>query len=86
MAYDLLIDPFNTVFAVDCELQGDSLHCAALYVSPQVPFEFIRLAGNGAMIDVQLPESARNQGESLTALRVQLPLHHDEPLQRTVPA
>lgn len=82
--YDLLIDPFQLVFAVDCEVEGDTLHCGALYASPSIPFEFIRLAGTDASIDVQLPDELRNQSETTTALGVKLPLYHHEPVQRSI--
>ena len=86
MAYDLLLDPFNTVFAIDCTLQGKTLHCGALYVSPQVPFDFIRLAGNGATIDVVFPEQLRNQSQTLTLVGARLHLHDEPQLQHPVSA
>ena len=86
MSYDLLVDPFNTVFAIDCEIRNNTLHCGALYVSPQVPFDFIRLAGSGASIDVVLPAQLRDQAQTLTLVEAQLPLHDAAQLQHPVPA
>lgn len=72
--HDLLIDPFRTVYAVNCKVEGTTLHCGALYVEPQNPFQLIRLADNAAKIDVSLPDELLNQPTPTTGWAVQLPI------------
>lgn len=78
MHYDLLIDPANTVFAVNCQVQGTTLHCGALYLEPLIHHQLIRLAYDGAILDVELPEELTNQPSAHRAWRVALPLKHVE--------
>lgn len=59
--HDLLTDPFQSVYAVNCRIEGDTLHCGALYVEPQNPFQLIRLSDNSASLDVELPDDLVNQ-------------------------
>lgn len=80
MFYDLLIDPVCTVFAVNCRVEGSTLHCGALYLDPLVPYKSIRLAYAGATLDVQLPLDLLNQPAPYRAWNVELSLSH-EPLR-----
>lgn len=80
MFYDLLIDPVCTVFAVNCRVEGSTLHCGALYLEPLVPYKSIRLAYAGATLDVQLPLDLLNQPAPYRAWNVELSLSH-EPLR-----
>jgi hypothetical protein len=59
--HDLLVNPFKTIFAVNCRVEGTTLHCGALYVDPRNPFHIIRLADNSATLDVSLPEELIDQ-------------------------
>lgn len=59
--HDLLTDPFNSVYAVNCQVDGTTLHCGAIYVEPRNPFQVIRLSDNHASLDVQLPEELVDQ-------------------------
>lgn len=62
------------VFAVNCQVQGDSLHCGALYLEPLVPFKSIRLAYETASVMVELPDELVNQAEPFRSWAIELPL------------
>lgn len=72
MIYDLLLDPINTVFAVNCRVEGTTLHCGALYLEPLIQSQNIRLAYNDASVEVELPEELLNQPAPFRAWSVAL--------------
>ena len=74
MQHDLLMDAAHMVFAVNCQVQGDSLHCGALYLEPLVPFKSIRLAYETASVMVELPDELVNQTEPFRSWAIELPL------------
>lgn len=74
MQHDLLIDPINTVFAVNCVVEGSTLHCGALYLEPLVQNQFIRLAYDGASLEVEIPTELVNQTTPYRAWQVTLPI------------
>lgn len=77
MNHDLLIDPINTVFAVNCRVEGDTLHCGALYLEPLVQSHHIRLIrspDSGAMLTIELPEELIQQPDAYRAWQVALPI------------
>lgn len=74
MQHDLLMDAAHMVFAVNCQVQGDSLHCGALYLEPLVPFKSIRLAYETASVMVELPDELVNQAEPFRSWAIELPL------------
>lgn len=78
MYHDLLIDPVCTVFAVNCRVEGSTLHCGALYLEPLIPYKSIRLAYAGATLDVQLPLDLLNQPAPYRAWNVELSLSHEQ--------
>lgn len=83
--HELLIDPFRTVYAVDCRVEGATLHCGALYVEPQNPFQDIRLSDNRASVDVRLPQDLVDQPTLRKGWDVSLPIiKHHEQVQRSV--
>jgi hypothetical protein len=82
--FDILIDPANTVFAVNCRVEGSTLHCGALYVEPSIPFHLIRLAHNSASIDIELPDELRNLLAPAKAWEVALQIHDEQVRQPSV--
>lgn len=72
MQHDLLIDPINTVFAVNCVVEGSTLHCGALYLEPLVQSQFIRLAYGGANIRIELPTELVGQSQPFRGWNLQL--------------
>ena len=56
MQHDLLMDAAHMVYAVNCQVQDDTLHCGALYLEPLIPFKSIRLAYEAASVMVELPD------------------------------
>jgi hypothetical protein len=78
MRSDLLIDPINTVFAVNCKVEGDALHCGALYLDPLVQRHYIRLSDKSASVVVEIPIEMVNQPAPFRAWDVTLPLHNDK--------
>lgn len=71
---DLLTDPINTVFAVNCRIENNMLHCGALYLDPLIQSAVIRLTHKRDTIHVQLPPETLNRPDSFRAWDVQLPI------------
>lgn len=78
MHHDILIDPANTVFAVNCRVEDSTLHCGALYLEPLNPFKLIRLSHAGASLDVQLPEELLNQPTPTRVWSITLPITNEQ--------
>ena len=74
MSFDLLLDPINTVFAVNCRVEGSTLHCGALYLEPQIQSQFIRLSYSDASLMVELPLELLHQPDATRAWDVDLPI------------
>lgn len=74
MQHDILIDPINTVFAVNCVVEGSTLHCGALYLEPLVQSQFIRLAYGDASVEIEIPTELVNQPTPYRAWQVTLPI------------
>jgi hypothetical protein len=72
--YDLLRNPVNFAWAVNCLVEEDSVHIGALYLEPQIPDPNIRLAYNERYVDVIIPEEYIKRTESLRAWNVELPI------------
>jgi len=77
MQNDLLIDPINTVFAVNCRVEGTTLHCGALYLEPLVQSQFIRLAYEAATVEIELPPELVNNPTPSRAWNVALPIRDE---------
>lgn len=77
MQHDILIDPINTVFAVNCVVEGSTLHCGALYLEPLVQSQFIRLAYGDASLEIELPPELVNQATPHRAWQVTLPIRDE---------
>lgn len=76
MQYDLLTDAFHTVFAVNCQIEGATLHCGALYLEPLILDKDIRLAYGDASLQVELPVELLKQSLPQKAWQVPLRLHN----------
>lgn len=72
--YDLLLDEECLVWAVNCKEEGSTLHCGALYLEPFVPNHRIRLAYDGATIEVEFPDELLNQPSPQMAWSIELPI------------
>jgi hypothetical protein len=70
--HDLLIDEDCLVFAVNCQEEGSTLHCGALYLEPLIPNQLIRLAYEGVRIQVELPQEFINAPTPYRAWDVEL--------------
>ena len=85
MNHDLLVEPEQSlVYAVNCRVEGSTLHCGALYLEPRVPSQSIRLAYDAASIEVELPSELINQPSPYRAWKVTLPLRHEQVRQSSV--
>ena len=78
MQHDILIDPINTVFAVNCAVEGSTLHCGALYLEPLVQSQFIRLAYADATVEIELPPELVNQTTPFKAWNVELKIRNEQ--------
>lgn len=78
MSYDILIDPINTVFAINCREEGSALHCGALYLEPLIQHQSIRLAYGEASIQVELPFELLQQSTPYVGWNVELPISHEQ--------
>jgi hypothetical protein len=74
MHHDLLLDPINTVFAINCKEEGATLHCGALYLEPLVQSSSITLTYKDAKLQVELPPELVNQTTPYRAWSVELPI------------
>lgn len=75
MTHDLLVEPeASTAYAVNCRVEGSTLHCGALYLEPLVQSQFIRLAYGDARFVVELPSELIGQPDPYRAWRVDLPI------------
>lgn len=78
MHHDLLVEPEQSlVYAVNCRVEGSTLHCGALYIEPLVQKQSIRLAYGAASMEVELPEELINQPAPHRAWQVALPLRDE---------
>ena len=77
MQSSLLSDSEHTVFAVDCRVEGSTLHCGALYLEPLIRHQSIRLADERATLSVDVPSELLNQPIPFRAWNVELPISHE---------
>ena len=77
MQHDILIDPINTVFAVNCVVEGSTLHCGALYLEPLVQSHLIRLSYDDATVEIELPPELVAQTAPHRAWQVTLPIRDE---------
>lgn len=87
MQHDLLLDPINTVFAVNCRVEGSTLHCGALYLEPLIQSQvitLIRSADNSATVQVELPPELVNQPSPYRAWEVELPIRNEQVRESSV--
>jgi len=76
--YDLLRNPINSCWAVNCLVEEDTVRIGAFYLEPQIPTPNIRLTDGSDKIDVLIPEEFLRQSESLRAWNVELPIQKHE--------
>lgn len=78
MHHDLLVEPEESlVYAVNCRVEGSTLHCGALYIEPLVQSQSIRLAYGVASMEVELPEELINQPAPYKGWNIELPLRNE---------
>lgn len=71
---DLLSNPFNTIFAVNCKVDEGILHCGGLYLEAGQRHHVIRLADSTATLDVRLPHELLGKPHAHRAWDVELPI------------
>lgn len=79
--HELLTDAFNSIYAVNCRVEGTTLHCGALYVEPRNPFQVIRLSDNHASLDVELPPELVDQPDGIRAWNLELNIKTHEQIR-----
>ena len=77
--HDILIDEDCLVYAVNCQEEGSTLQCGALYLEPLIPTQFIRLAYGGVRIQVEIPPELVNVPTPHRAWDVALPICPQSP-------
>jgi len=70
---DLLKNPINLAYAVNCQVEDDTLRCGAFYLEPMIPTPNIRLQSKEMTIEVVLPEELLNRIDSYRAWNIELP-------------
>ena len=75
--YDLLLDPINTIFAVNCQLMPQSLRVGAIYIEPLLTSTVVTLSDGDVTITVDLPPELLNQMRPKFAWQTELHLHVD---------
>lgn len=73
--YDLLLDPINTIFAVNCELTENSLRVGAIYCEPLLTSSIVTLSDGTDRINIVLPLELLNKTKPLSAWQVEFHLH-----------
>lgn len=69
---DLLRNPINLVYAVNCQIEDTTLRCGALFLEPMIPTSNIRLQSEETQIEIELPEELLNRQESTRAWNIEL--------------
>lgn len=78
MHVDVLRSPLNNAFAINSEIEGDTLRCGALYLVPQIPDQLIRLAHPSGSVDVELPAELIRRPEPYRAWDINLHIRHEQ--------
>lgn len=85
MHHDLLVEPEQSiVYAVNCRVEGSTLHCGALYIEPLVQSQSIRLAYGSASMEVELPSELVDQPTAYCGWQIALPVRHEQVRQPAV--
>lgn len=71
---DLLKNPINLMYAVNCQVDDDTLRCGAIYLEPMIPTPNIRLMHTEGVIEVRLPDELLNRIDSYRAWNLDLPI------------
>jgi hypothetical protein len=77
--YDLLLDPINTVFAVNCEKTETTLRVGAVYMEPLLTTTLVTLSDGTDRITIVLPPELLNRSKPLSAWQVEFPLYSPTP-------
>lgn len=72
--YDLLRNPVNFCWAVNCLVEEDSVRIGALYLEPNIPDTNIRLTHMDQSVDVVIPDEYVRRSDSLRAWNIELPI------------
>lgn len=74
MQVDVLRSPLNNAFAVNCEIEDNTITCGALYLAPRIQTPLMRLAYETVSVDVELPSELLNRPDALRAWSVTFPI------------
>ena len=77
--YDLLRNPINSMWAINCFIEEDTVRIGALFLEPNCPTPNIRLTHDDESIMVTLPEEYLRRTEALRAWNVELPFVNESP-------
>ena len=73
--YDLLLDPINTIFCVNCQLMPTSLRVGAIYLEPLLTSTIVTLSDGTDKIVIDLPPELLNQMKPRQAWQMEFHLH-----------
>lgn len=73
--YDLLLDPINTIFCVNCQLMEASLRVGAIYLEPLLTSTIVTLSDGTDKIVIDLPPELLNQTKPRFAWQMEFHLH-----------
>ena len=62
--YDLLKNPINLAYAVNCSVDGEELHVGAFFLEDRIPNSPIRLESGEDSVRIHLPDELLNQSDS----------------------
>lgn len=71
--YDLLRNPINSMWAINCLVEEDTVRIGALYLEPGLPNNQVRLSHDDESIMVTVPDEYLRRTEALRAWNVELP-------------
>jgi len=80
MQHDLLANPIGLAYAVNCELNEESIRIGALFIEANISDSTMRLTHEDVTVDVELPKELLNSPAPLRAWDIELPLTHEQVL------
>lgn len=68
MRYELLKSEFDRVVAVNCKVDGDSLHVGFMFIDIKTPSEVTLISSKGETVRVKLPDEFSMQNHAKISL------------------
>ena len=77
--FDLLRNPINSCWAVNCLVEESTVRIGAFFMEPNIPTPSIRLTHNDEHVTVTIPEEFLRRSSALRAWNIELPIVNEVP-------